>query len=287
MNRNKIFVIAYIIFLLCPIAVQGQAERLNRELENAVIENSPELVESALKAGANPNYCLRYPSAFRRALRDKDIKIDIVKLLIDFKGNVNACNDYRQMHPILWDTVSINRPDLAELLVANGADVNCVFGTESMLCVCLEESDINFFKLILDSKANVDLIYAVSQNFKVSILDWALSSFLICRAIIEKNRDVIKRELLRFNPNIADVDRGVAKALASKELIDDQGNLIKKIALLIAYGAPLTQKEYDHEILKPMVAPYVDAVKANTPLFNPMVRLVVEYIYNIKVNLES
>lgn len=265
----------------------------NDQLDWAVRFGFVEDAEAALKAGANPNLChngYQYPlsrAIFRRNL-------EIIELLLKYKADVNK---NAQNTSNLWEAV--NSSSIAEVLIKNGADVNFVFSEDdyihlqrkSLLWAGVADRKGDFVKLLIAANCNVDFIYDNGDR-KESVLDLACIYNAVAEAVVGGKMDKAKKIMIDCYPgqHLSElvIDQSLAAQAEKPDAVYKQMADLKKImGLLIARGAPILHSERDHEILKPMVLPYVMAIVKNTCLFNPLARLVVEYIYNVNVNLEG
>lgn len=300
MNHKKIIIATSMYFAVNAMTEQEKIIQWqkNRCLMRAIYSNSPDEVKLALENGASPHrshdqHPLKEVICIRNRLQySTDARLEIIKLLLAHNVNTNEKDGYS--FPPLFLAISMEDYEVAELLIDHGADMNYTRGNRSIWSMCIREKpSINFAKLLLDKGLNVDLVYtneeATCQKFL--IFDFLLVQLNFAQAVINFNAEIVKLEKFGspFRANLGrngEITRALDKSRVDEKLSDFE--ILKHIVpLLIAHGAPILRKELDHEFLKPMLRPYVDVVQAFTRLSNPLARLVVEYIYNIKVNLED
>ena len=88
-------------------------------LSLACYNASPAMVGRLLKAGANPNHGTRETPVMIAAQTGN---VEVMKLLLAHGGNANAKEPGRGQTALMW-AVAERHPDVAKVLVENGADV--------------------------------------------------------------------------------------------------------------------------------------------------------------------
>ncbi|TFB02747.1 Ankyrin-3 [Trichoderma ghanense] len=94
----------------------------------AAEECGEELVETLLKAGADPNLaCPACSCGCALAAAASDNKVGVVKLLLKYKANVNLADEYSDYRSPLGAAAYWGSLECAKLLVMNGAEVDAQF----------------------------------------------------------------------------------------------------------------------------------------------------------------
>ena len=89
----------------------------------ASINGSAPMIETLLKAGADPNAPLTKTGDTALMLAARTGKIEAVKVLLDHAAQVNAKENWGDTTPLMW-AVTEHHSDIAKLLIEHGADVN-------------------------------------------------------------------------------------------------------------------------------------------------------------------
>lgn len=89
--------------------------------------------------------------------------INIVKLLIENGAKVNQCSEYSRHTPLIYAAKSTYNPELVQLLIDKGADVNAVCGRQVPLSVA---GDVKVAETLIKNGAYVNL--PANSKFKGS-----------------------------------------------------------------------------------------------------------------------
>lgn len=173
-------------------------------LEIAVRLNNLRLTEILFEYGANPNEKDgdEWPLFFTVCIYNT---IDFVKLFI--KNNVQINIEHKWGGQAIHWAVRKNKPQIIELLIQAGADVNApAYNNYSPLHYAVEDNDFSLVKLLIKNGANINIlnrfdrspIFLVIGNENIEILKF----------FIDNNADVNRRAWWRWTPLHVAASRG-------------------------------------------------------------------------------
>lgn len=170
------------------LEAEADIEALNKIYDSPLLVATErmniEIIEILIKNGAKVNISFskerfRYGGENPLHLAIKFNRIDIVKLLLESKSNVEALNNTND-RPLL---VAIEKMqfDIAELLIKNGANVNIFFSQqrfhhrgESPLHLAIKLCNLGLVKCLLDHQANIDVLNSIGDTPLISAIKYTL-----------------------------------------------------------------------------------------------------------------
>ena len=120
-------------------------------LKKAISFENEELIKLLLKKGANPNF--NDGEALKTALLHKE-NFKLSKLLIDNGADINIKN---KRGSLLYESILLNKPEIAKYLLDRGAEVNDGSnGNSDSLIVAIGKKDKELIETLLQKGANID-----------------------------------------------------------------------------------------------------------------------------------
>ncbi|KAL4229264.1 Death-associated protein kinase 1 [Mactra antiquata] len=202
-------------------------------LHLAILVNQPEIVETLLSAGANPNLLDRHgcTTIHSSVCKQFDVCMDTVFRTSKTSINLN-CRDYEGYYP-LHTCVELNNIGMLRQLIQQGADVNAQDGKagRSVLMYAVEYNRCDIVQYLIDAGGNAELHnYAgvtplmVAQAGKMDVMV----------NILNKALDIVKVEEPQFIPKKMPISR-----------VFSRSDTPESHHAMITNGVPLVYEEYD------------------------------------------
>jgi len=160
-----------------PNAIHKDRLRHERPLEAAADAGNKKAVEGLLAAGADPNAPLEEgmrPALDRAVFSDTKKHTEIARLLINAGADVHYTAFSEQGHPsstILTIAAGNARPEVIELLIAAGADVNVFPALGTPLMEAAGEGRVDNMKVLLEHGADPKLCFSQDLGWHYAGLD--------------------------------------------------------------------------------------------------------------------
>jgi len=150
----------------------------------AVRNGNLDLIKLLDSYGADFNISVNGLNLIHEALLQSNVNIDILKLLINHKVDINALSKYGTPLSI---AIESGRVDIVKLLIDNGVDVNKLSGIYPIFKAILSKNS-DIVNLLLDSKADTNVLYY--ENITPLMLAVKYSNYSICERLINLGADV-------------------------------------------------------------------------------------------------
>ena len=207
------------------------ANSLNNTQDDLLIKNlisyNPNIdtIKNLLENGANAN--IKIVNAFYtiNKLMKTQQGINILKLLLEYKLNVNLKNRYNDS--LIHAAVKVNNIDIVKLLIQNGADVNVTNNkNETPLINAITTSNVDIIKELLIN-CNIDtFINGINKGLsdsKPDILRILMEDDLFNKAfehLDERIYNMVPSIIIKFLDNFSSIYMELAKVIISKIGID-------------------------------------------------------------------
>jgi len=240
----------------------------NEQLVEAVRSNDPAVVAELLDAGADPNAVDSRGNA-ALALAAMSGKLEIARLLLDAGADVDGTkidDSTEELTSALYQAVYMQHNDVAELLIANGADVNWLWDNKketwgTPLHAAAWFNNVEMVQRLIDNGADPDLLSKYSRG--TTPLHWAVwnQSEEVARMLLDNGAEVDLATDLGVTPlmymldpkarsiRLLDLVALLLEAGADPDLQDKIGDTAlhyaarggreEAVALLIEHGASL------------------------------------------------
>jgi len=139
-------------------SIYSMAYTLNQDLIYGTVHNDINMVQDAIKRGADINYRSEVSGATALSMAAYHNNVDMVKLLLAHGANPNIGNLIQKQNALM-SAINSNNINILRLLLDKGANPNLKTsdGSTALSLLAGQSGDINMAKLLLDYKANPNI----------------------------------------------------------------------------------------------------------------------------------